>query len=132
MIALGDFYPGKSPDTYSVDVQVVCKVTDPEVLLGGAEKKFVNNVTLQTEDGQDIRSAFATAVIKTKNLDKTVKNTEPNKDEKVHFTIKANELGQTLPTKDGKTLKLIDKLSPTSFHLQQLSLPTGEHLVLQD
>lgn len=113
LIALGDFYPGKSPDTYSVDVQVVCKVTDPEVLLGGAEKKFVNNVTLQTEDGQDIRSAFATAVIKTKNLDKTVKNTEPNKDEKVHFTIKANELGQTLPTKDGQTLKLIDKLSPT-------------------
>ena len=113
LIALGDFYPGKSPDTYSVDVQVVCKVTDPEVLLGGAEKKFVNNVTLQTEDGQDIRSAFATAVIKTKNLDKTVKNTEPNKDERVHFTIKANELGQTLPTKDGQTLKLIDKLSPT-------------------
>ena len=113
LIALGNFYPGKSPDTYSVDVQVVCKVTDPEVLLGGAEKKFVNNVTLQTEDGQDIRSAFATADIKTKNLDKTVKNTVPNKDEKVHFTIKANELGQTLPTQDGKTLKLIDKLSPT-------------------
>lgn len=113
LIALGDFYPGKLPDTYSVDVQVVCKVTDPEVLLGGVEKRFVNNVTLQTEDGQDIRSAFATAVIKTKNLDKKVKNTEPNKDEKVHFTIKANELGQTLPTKDGETLKLIDKLSPT-------------------
>lgn len=113
LIALGDFYPGKATDSYSVDVQVVCKVVDPKVLLGGEKKKFTNYVTLQTQDGQDIRSAFSSATIETKNLEKTVKNTEPNKDEKVHFTIKANELGQTLPTKDGTTLKLIDKLSST-------------------
>lgn len=33
--------------------------------------------------------------------------------EKVSFIIKANPLGQTIPVKDGTTLKLIDKLSST-------------------
>ena len=54
LIELGDFVAGKEGDSYSVDVQVVCRVTDPDVLLGGKEKTFTNQVTLQTTDGQDI------------------------------------------------------------------------------
>lgn len=38
LIELGDFVAGKERDSYSVDVQVVCRVTDPDVLLGGEEK----------------------------------------------------------------------------------------------
>lgn len=112
LIELGDFVNGKIRDDYSVDVQVVCKVTDPKVLLGGETKKFTNQVTLQTADGQDINTATSPADITAQKIDKSMATTNPVS-EKVNFTIEANQLGQTLPTVEGMTLKLIDKMSPT-------------------
>lgn len=112
LIELGDFVNGKIRDDYSVDVQVVCKVTDPEVLLGGETKKFTNQVTLQTADGQDINTATSPADIKAQKIEKSMAGTNPAS-EKINFTIKANQLGQTLPTGEGTTLKLIDKMSST-------------------
>ena len=109
LIELGDFYPGKVRDTYSVDVQVVCKVKDPDVLLGGENKTFENQVALQTKDGKDLSNATSKATITAKKLEKTC--VEAN--EKITFTIKANQLGQTMPATSGETLKLIDQLSPT-------------------
>lgn len=38
LIELGEFKAGKIVDDYSVDVQVVCRVTDKNVLLGGEQK----------------------------------------------------------------------------------------------
>ena len=112
LIELGDFVNGKIRDDYSVDVQVVCKVTDSEVLLGGETKKFTNQVTLQTADGQDINTATSPANIKAQEIEKSMAGTNPAS-EKINFTIKANQLGQTLPTVEGTTLKLIDKMSST-------------------
>ena len=112
LIKLGDFVNGKIRDDYSVDVQVVCKVTDPKVLLGGETKKFTNQVTLQTADGQDINTATSPADITAQKIDKSMATTNPVS-EKVNFTIEANQLGQTLPTVEGTTLKLIDKMSST-------------------
>lgn len=112
VIELGNFVNGKIRDDYSVDVQVVCKVTDPKVLLGGETKKFTNQVTLQTADGQDINTATSPADITAQKIDKSMAATNPVS-EKVNFTIEANQLGQTLPTVEGTTLKLIDKMSPT-------------------
>ena len=112
MIKLGDFTAGKKRDDYSVDVQVVCRVTDPDVLLGGKEKRFTNQVTLQTEGGQDISTATSPATITPKKLEKTYTPTSP-KSEKINFTIEANQFGEALSTKDGTTLTLIDKLSST-------------------
>ena len=112
LIELGDFVNGKIRDDYSVDVQVVCRVTDPEVLLGGKIKKFTNQVTLQTSDGQNINTATSPADIKAQKIEKSMAGTNPAS-EKINFTIKANQLGQTLPTVEGTTLKLIDKMSST-------------------
>ena len=112
LIKLGDFVNGKIRDDYSVDVQVVCKVTDPKVLLGGETKKFTNQVTLQTSDGQNINTATSPADIKAQKIEKSMAGTNPAS-EKINFTIKANQLGQTLPTVEGTTLKLIDKMSST-------------------
>ena len=112
LIKLGDFTAGKKRDDYSVDVQVVCRVTDPDVLLGGQEKTFTNQVTLQTEGGQDISTATSPATITPKKLEKTYTPTSP-KSEKINFTIEANQFGEALSTKDGTTLTLIDKLSST-------------------
>ena len=109
LIELGDFTAAKKRDDYSVDVQVVCRVTDPEVLLGGETKTFINQVTLQTADGQDISTATSPAEITPKKIAKTFTTTS----EKINFTIEANQFGAALSTKDGTTLTLIDKLSST-------------------
>lgn len=115
LIELGDFYAGKVTDKYSVDVQVVCKMTDSNVLLGNKEKEFMNTVVLQTQDGNDITSASSPVKMKINNLDKSyIPVTENNKNtNKVNFTIKTNQLGQQLPNNEGSMLKLIDKLSDT-------------------
>ena len=42
---------------------------------------------------------------------KNISKTQAPSGEKVVFTIKANQLGQTLPSNDGDTLKLVDHLS---------------------
>ena len=112
LIKLGDFTAEKKRDDYSVDVQVVCRVTDPDVLLGGETKTFKNQVTLQTADGQDISTATSPAEITPKKIEKTFTTTNPVS-EKINFTIEANQFGAALSTKDGTTLTLIDKLSST-------------------
>ena len=109
LIELGDFTAGKLRDDYSVDVQVVCRVTDPDVLLGGEEKTFMNHVTLQTADGQDLSTAISSATIEPqKKLDKQITD---KRSEKITFTIEANPLGEVLPAENGTTLTLVDKLS---------------------
>lgn len=116
MIQLGEFEAGRGGDKYAVDVQVVCRVTDDKVLLGGEEKSFTNKVTLLSTDGQiiiDTASNEAT-MSKRDNLSKSdnfnrelVKN---NTSQTIKYTITANALGQTLPLNDGNKLTLVDKL----------------------
>lgn len=109
LIELGDFKAGQVRDDYSVDVQVVCKVKDSDVL-HGIEKTFTNEVELQTADGQKMNNATSSATLKGQNLEKSMTSNQPA-NEKVKFTIKANPLGQKIPVSEGTTLKLIDKLS---------------------
>lgn len=110
LIELGDFVAGKQRDQNAVDVQVVCRVTDPDVLLKGEKKEFVNQVELQTTDGEKIDVATSPATIKPKKLEKKF----ASNNQKINFTVKANQLGETLPTVEGGSkLKLIDKLSDT-------------------
>lgn len=109
LIELGDFISGQVRDDYSVDVQVVCKVKDSDVL-HGIEKTFTNEVELQTADGQKMNNATSSATLKGQNLEKSMTSNQPA-NEKVKFTIKANPLGQKIPVSEGTTLKLIDKLS---------------------
>lgn len=109
LIELGDFISGQIRDDYSVDVQVVCKVKDSDVL-HGIEKTFTNEVELQTADGQKMNNATSSATLKGQNLEKSMTSNQPA-NEKVKFTIKANPLGQKIPVSEGTTLKLIDKLS---------------------
>lgn len=110
LIKLGDFTAGHGTDVYSVDVQVVCKVTDPKVLLGSKTKTFVNQVELQTEEGYALKTATAQATVSTKNIQKQITK---KANEKITFTIYTNPLGQTLPGGKNGTIKLIDKLSDT-------------------
>lgn len=116
MIQLGEFEDGRVGDKYAVDVQVVCRVTDDEVLLGGEEKSFTNKVTLLRPDGQtiiDTASNEATMskrdnLSKSNNFDK--EHAKDNTSQTINYTITANALGQTLPLNDGNKLTLVDKL----------------------
>ena len=119
LIELGEFKAGKIVDDYSVDVQVVCRVTDKNVLLGGEEKTFTNKVTLQNADGtKDISTATANATLSDNNL--TKKNNLTNESnytmsaastsQRLTYTITANARGQQLLTDDGEKLTIVDKL----------------------
>ena len=119
LIELGEFKAGKIVDDYSVDVQVVCRVTDKNVLLGGEQKTFTNKVTLQNAEGtENISTATATATIRDNNLAKKNNLTnesnytmlEPSTSQRLTYTITANARGQQLLTGDGEKLTIVDKL----------------------
>lgn len=116
LIQLGEFEAGRIGDKYAVDVQVVCRVTDDKVLLGGEEKSFTNKVTLLSADGQTIIDTASNEATMSKrdNLSKgndfDRENVENNTSQTINYTITANELGQTLPLNDGNKLTLVDKL----------------------
>lgn len=116
LIQLGKFIAGRVGDKYAVDVQVVCRVTDDKVLLGGEEKSFTNKVTLLSPDGQTIidTASNETTMSKRDNLSKSnnfdKEHVENNTSQTIKYTITANALGQTLPLNDGNKLTLVDKL----------------------
>lgn len=113
LIQLGTFQADHIEDKGSVDVQVVCRVTDPKVLLGGEEKTFTNKVVLQSENGEeDLATATADAKIKDTNLTKKngYSTTSSNESQKVTYTIVANSRGQKLLTAEGEKLTLVDTL----------------------
>ena len=111
LIQLGEFKGIHARDDYSVDVQVVCRVTDPDVLLGGETKTFNNKVMLQSPEGtKDYVSANADAEISNiKVLHKTHIHKENSP--KIDYTITANEFGQTLLKNTTDKLTLVDKMS---------------------
>ena len=116
LIQLGEFEAGRVGDKYAVDVQVVCRVTDDKVLLGGEEKSFTNKVTLLSPDGKTIIDTASNEATMSKrdNLSKSDnfnrELVEKNTSQTINYTITANALGQTLPLNDGNKLTLVDKL----------------------
>lgn len=110
MIRLGEFVSKSIRDNNSVDVQVVCRVTDPQVLLGAQPSDFINKVTLQ-KNGKDIATSSSQVPVKLNETDKNiVKKIAKKNGQKLEFEINTNQLGQTLPTNDNGGLTLVDKL----------------------
>ena len=112
LIKLGEFENKHTRDDCSIDVQVVCRVTDSKVLLGGESKTFVNKVTLQDENGEEhLATASSTAALQKNSLDKSHPDTF--KGQTIKYTITANTLAQKLPSNDGNKLTLVDELGDT-------------------
>ena len=110
MIRLGEFVSKSIRDNNSVDVQVVCRITDPQVLLGAQPSDFINKVTLQ-KNGKDIATSSSQVPVKLNETDKNINKKLANKNgQKLEFEINTNQLGQTLPTNDNGGLTLVDKL----------------------
>lgn len=112
LIKLGEFKNEHTRGVCSVDVQVVCRVIDSKVLLGGESKTFANKVTLQDEDGEEhLATASSTAALQKNSLDKSHPDTF--KGQTIKYTITANTLAQKLPSNDGNKLTLVDELGDT-------------------
>ena len=111
LIKLGEFVNGHIRDECSIDVQVVCRVTDPKVLLGGESKEFMNVVTLQDEKGKDLATSSCPATLQNNSLDKN--HLEPYNGNTIKYRITANPLAQKLPSNDGNDLTLVDVLGKT-------------------
>ena len=110
MIRLGEFVSKSIRDNNSVDVQVVCRVTDPQVLLGAQSSDFTNKVTLQ-KNGKDIATSSSNVPVQLDDTDKNIDKKLVNKNgQKLDFEINTNQLSQTLPTNDNGGLTLVDKL----------------------
>lgn len=110
MIRLGDFKPMSTRDNNSVDVQVVCRITDPQVLLGARPSDFTNKVTLQ-KNGKDIATSSSKVPVQLDDTDKNINKELVKKNgQKLEFEINTNQLGQTLPANDNGGLTLVDKL----------------------
>ena len=109
LIKLGAFENKHTRDECSIDVQVVCRVTDSKVLLGGQSKTFANKVTLQSNDGEEhLATSSSTAALEKNSLDKS--HPETFNGQTIKYTITANTLSQKLPSNDGNKLTLVDEL----------------------
>ena len=103
---------GGTRDDYAVEIQIVCRVTDPEVLLGGASKEFNNVVSLQNANGDTIGQDGNGVTIGKKTLSKTGTYDENVNGGRYPFKITLNELGEDL-VKGSDTITLVDELSDT-------------------
>lgn len=99
-------------DDYAVEIQIVCKVTDPDVLLGGESKEFNNEVSLQNSKGAIIGNDSNGVTIEKQTLSKQGTYNPETNGGRYPFKIKLNELGEDLVS--GKaTITLVDELSDT-------------------
>ena len=99
---------GKAENRYAVTFQVVCRVTDPNVLVGGETKQFNNQVTLYSEDGCQRDIDTQSVSITTETLKKTVEQGGRT----LPFTITVNSLGEDLLA-GADRLTVVDTLSDT-------------------
>lgn len=99
-------------DDYAVEIQIVCKVTDPDVLLGGESKEFNNVVSLQNSEGTTIGSDSNGVTIGKQTLSKKGTYNPETNGGRYPFKITLNELGEDLVS-GPDTITLVDELSDT-------------------
>ena len=99
-------------DDYAVEIQIVCKVTDPDVLLGGVSKEFNNVVRLQNSEGTTIGNDSNGVTIGKQTLSKRGTYNPETNGGRYPFKITLNELGEDLVS-GSDTITLVDDLSDT-------------------
>ena len=103
---------GGKRDEYAVEIQIVCKVTDPDILLGGVSKEFNNEVSLQNSEGTTIGNDSNGVTIGKQTLSKQGTYNPETNGGRYPFKITLNELGEDLVS-GSDTITLVDELSDT-------------------
>lgn len=116
-------------DDYAVEIQIVCKVTDPDVLLGGVSKEFNNVVSLQNPEGTTIGNDSNGVTIGKQTLSKQGTYNPETNGGRYPFKITLNGLGEDLVS-GADTITLVDELSDTlimdTTSIQVVNTKTGE------
>lgn len=116
-------------DDYAVEIQIVCKVTDPDVLLGGVSKEFNNVVSLQNSEGTTIGNDSNGVTIGKQTLSKQGTYNPETNGGRYPFKITLNELGEDLVS-GSDAITLVDDLSDTlildTASIQVVNTKTGE------
>lgn len=116
-------------DDYAVEIQIVCKVTDPAVLLGGVSKEFNNVVSLQNSEGTTIGNDSNGVTIGKQTLSKQGTYNPETNGGRYPFKITLNELGEDLVS-GADTITLVDDLSDTlildTTSIQVVNTKTGK------
>lgn len=120
---------GGKRDEYAVEIQIVCKVTDPDVLLGGVSKEFNNVVSLQNSEGTTIGNDSNGVTIGKQTLSKQGTYNPEINGGRYPFKITLNGLGEDLVS-GADTITLVDELSDTlildTASIQVVNTKTGE------
>lgn len=118
----------KHPGDYYVTYLVVCKVTDADVLQGGQEKTFDNQVTLLTQAGQTVDGDVNSVTLGAPRLSKTGTYDKAKGGSSYPFEIRVNELGTDLvPGADTIVLEdtMCDILTLNVDTIQVINTATG-------
>lgn len=111
-MAVNNLKSGGAKDKQSLEIQIITRVNDEEVLLDGKTKSFINAMTVKNEENKTISNSTATANVSKKTIKKTK---QAVKDGKLPFTITVNESGEDLIQGEDK-ITLVDEMkSPLEF-----------------
>lgn len=109
---VGVFTPHReNPGVHYAEYLVVCKLTDPDILLAGEEKTYTNKVSLEDQTGKEIGMDTDSITLTAPSLKKTGTYATANGN-RYPFKITLNEDGFDLIAK-ADTVKLIDEMSDT-------------------
>lgn len=116
-------------DRYGVEFQIACRVTNPEVLLGGQSRQFMNRVTLKNEAGKELDTSVSSVTIQRNTLTKSgTYNAETNRG-RYPYKILINPLGEDL-VEESDTITLVDEMSDTLIlntdSIQVMNTITGD------
>lgn len=122
---------GYVTDGYGVEYQIACRVTDPDVLLGGAEKEFNNQVKLLSSTGKETGVSSNSVSVQKNTIKKTGNYNSNTNGGRFPFTVTVNPLGEDL-IKGKDTLTLVDEMSDTltldTSTIQVTNTKTGEKI----
>lgn len=111
-MAVDNLKGGGDKDKQSLELQVLARVTDEEVLLDGKSKDFANTMIVKKENGQQLSTSTAVSNVSKKTL---TKEKQAVKDGKLPFTLTVNESGEDLVKGEDK-ITLVDEMqSPLQF-----------------
>lgn len=98
----------ENKDKYNIEFQIVCRVTDENVLMGNVEKTYTNTATVTTEDNLT-QTATADVSVSHNTLSKLENAEAARKNGRYPFKIDMNPLGEDL-LKGDDSLTLVDEM----------------------
>ena len=110
---------GAAQDRRSLEIQVVTKVSDSDMVLNGVQKTYTNGITVKNESQKVISESSVPVSLTKKTISKIMGNVVNHR---LPFTLTVNSLGEDLvPGSD--TLTLVDEMqAPLQFDVDSLEV----------